>query len=155
MTKDFLMDAIGQLPDDLVERTDMLRQHKPIVWYRWAAAAACLCVALSLSGLLVLPWTFMAFQKAGSAAPENEAADQMAPLELMFADATVVTVEDDLLTLRLENGALRLVELADLAQVPALEPGMQVRVYYYGTKEYGDGTLTLITERIEVKEETK
>jgi hypothetical protein len=149
------MDAIGQLPDDLVERTDALRQKKPVTWYRWAALAACLCVVLSLSGLLVLPWTFMAFQKAGSAAPENEAADQMAPLELMYADATVVAVDTDLLTVRLENGALRLIEFDDLAQEPVLEPGMQVRVYYYGTKEYEDGTLVLITERIEVKEETR
>ena len=155
MTKDLLMDAVGLLPDDLVENTDRIRRQKPVPWHHLVALAACLCIVLGLSGILVLPGTFIVFQKAGSAAPENMLADEAAPMEPMSADATVVAVEEELLTVQLENGALRQIELADLTQVPALEPGMQVTVYYYGTKEYGNGNLVLITERIEVKEETK
>ena len=43
---DQIIDAIGKLDDDMIEDVDALRQRPRTnrVWYRWAAAAACLCL---------------------------------------------------------------------------------------------------------------
>ncbi len=42
-------DALGLLPDDILAETDALRSQKPprkTVWWKWACAAACLCLAV-------------------------------------------------------------------------------------------------------------
>lgn len=48
MKREELMDAIGQLPEELIEGAAKKRMQKKLHWAPWAAVAACLCLLLSL-----------------------------------------------------------------------------------------------------------
>ncbi len=55
MKKEQLIDALGQMDDDMVQRVDALRQRKrKPLWVKWGAIAACLCLALGLYAALRL-----------------------------------------------------------------------------------------------------
>ena len=44
--KDSILDSVGRIDDDLIERVDALRRKKNVKpgWIRWGAAAACVCL---------------------------------------------------------------------------------------------------------------
>lgn len=146
MDKALLMDAIGYLPDDLVERTDKLRQTRPVCWQRWAAVAAGLVLILGAGSLWLLPQT--AEKSNDAAAPEQEVlADVNATSGPIYA--TVETVEDGCLTVVLVDGTCKHVDISGLAEMPELTPGMKIWIYL---SEDFDTTGVMIPEKIVIEE---
>lgn len=148
MNAELLMDAMGYLPDEMVEKTNNLRIAKSISWQKWTAWAACICLVLG-AGILLLPGT--ANKSAGdSAAPENMLADYSTTLGPIVA--TVQKVEKDCLTVTLADGTLWEVSLVNLTEIPALEPGMEVNIFL-GEEPADEADSILFPDRITVKEE--
>ena len=48
MNRETLMDAIGQLPEELLADVAKKRERRKNHWVQWAALAACLCLVLTL-----------------------------------------------------------------------------------------------------------
>lgn len=48
MKESRILDAIGELPEDLLAPVEKLRQRKRRPWVRWLSLAACLCLLISL-----------------------------------------------------------------------------------------------------------
>lgn len=155
MKSELLMEAMGYLPDDMVEKTDKLRTAKAVSWQKWVAWAACICLVLG-AGSLLLP-EMSGKSTNDSAAPEQVLTDEVGSTSMTPLTATVTTVEEDRLTVTLADGTQREVSLAQLSQIPALEPGMRIELYfaYVGTMdEDGADTEQVLTPcRIEIKEE--
>ena len=98
MNRETLMDAIGQLPEDLIAEAAKKRQRKKLHWAPLAAAAACLCLLLTLP----LGGGMKAANKA-----EAEAPMEMAPaIENVLKDHLFAGSADR------ENGADMTVESA-------------------------------------------
>lgn len=72
MNRETLMDAIGQLPEDIIAEAAEKRVRKKTRWTHWAALAACLCLVLTL------PLAVGGGMKASNKA-EMEAPMEMAP----------------------------------------------------------------------------
>lgn len=72
MTRENLMDAIGQLPEALIGEVAEKRMKKKHRWVPWGAAAACLCL------LLTLPLAVGGMQASSKA--ELEAPMEMVPI---------------------------------------------------------------------------
>ncbi|MBQ8797162.1 MAG: hypothetical protein IJZ56_03090 [Oscillospiraceae bacterium] len=122
MNAELLMDAMGYLPDEMVEKTNKLRTAKPIHWQKWAVWAACICLVLGL-GSLLLP-EMSGKSTNDSAAPEQVLTDQSLSTAPILA--TVQTVAEDHLTVSFSDGTIWKVSLENLTEIPALEPGMQI-----------------------------
>lgn len=152
MNAELLMDAMGYLPDDMVERTNKLRTAKPVAWYRWAALAASICLVLGLGSLLLPELAKKSTDDSAEVLTDEAGSTSMAPLT-----ATVTVVETTRLYVELADGTQREVSLAQLSQIPALEPGMQIKLYFAHvgtTDEDGADTEQVLTPcRIEIKEE--
>lgn len=71
MTNADMMDAIGELPEEMIAPVAALRQKKPIHWGRWAALAACIC-------LVLLPLSWQGWQTENKAAGEADKAPNAA-----------------------------------------------------------------------------
>ena len=152
MNGELLMEAMGYLPDEMLEKTDKLRVAKQIPWYRWAALAAGICILLGVGSQLI---PGLAQKSNDSVAPENMLADQSTTTAPIVA--TVETVEEEYLTVLFTDGTKRKVSLTGLAHVPALEPGMEVNIFLdwetAGSTEE-DGAENILTPyKITVKEE--
>ena len=98
MNRENLMDAIGQLPEDILAEAAKKRQRKKHHWAPLAAAAACLCLLLTLplgGGL----------KAANKAEAEAEAPMEMAPgMDSSLGDIFYAGAADS------ENGAEMKVE---------------------------------------------
>ena len=46
MSKNSVIDSVGRIGEDMVQEVEALRRRKRPGWMKWAAVAACLCVAL-------------------------------------------------------------------------------------------------------------
>lgn len=50
MSKDKIIDSLGRIDEDMIERVDALRRERRISsWVKWGALAACLCIVASLA----------------------------------------------------------------------------------------------------------
>lgn len=155
MTAEKLLDAMEYLPDELLEQTDKLRCRTSVRWQTWVATAACLCLLLGIGyGFLVPGASKMAND---GAAPEQVLTDEAGSTSMAPLTATVTAVEATYLYVELADGTQREVSLAQLSQIPELEPGMRIELYfaYVGTMdEDGADTERVLTPcRIEIKEE--
>lgn len=148
MNAELLMDAMGYLPDKMVEKTNKLRTAKPIHWQKWAAWAACICLALG-AGSLLLP-EMSGKSTNDSAAPEQVLTDQSVSTAPILA--TVQTVEEDHLTVSFSDGTIWKVSLENLTEIPALEPGMEVNIFL-GEELTEGAENVLLPYRITIKEE--
>ena len=112
MNRENLMDAIGQLPEEMIGEVAQKRMKKKIPWTRWAALAACLCLVLTLP--LVVGGGMKAANK-----PEMEAPMEMAPaIENILDDFFYAGTADR------ENGSDKKVESAHfLAHVVEIQEG--------------------------------
>ena len=104
MKREELMDAIGQLPEDMIEEVARKRNKKKIYWAPLAAVAACLCV------MLTIPMLPAAAEKNAVAESPMEMAPESAVMDSMTSNkgnaygsaqadfqATVVEVHDNYL----------------------------------------------------------
>ena len=146
------MDAMGYLPDEMVEKTNKLRTAKPIPWQKWAAWAACICLVLGLGSLLLPELEGKSTNDSAEVLADEAGSTSMAPLT-----ATVTVVEPTYLYVELADGTQREVSLENLTEIPDLKPGMEIKLYfaYMGTlDEDGADTEQVLTPcRIEIKEE--
>lgn len=71
MTNADIMDAIGELPEEMIAPVAALRQRKPIHWGRWVALAACIC-------LMLLPLSWQGWQAGNKAAAKVDKATNAA-----------------------------------------------------------------------------
>lgn len=90
MTAEQLHDALGLLPSDLIEETDVIRSRPPktvIVWKRWAAMAACFVLVLGcgLMAMRLLP---------GGGSMDKMATAECAPEAPAAAAPTEAAVQD-------------------------------------------------------------
>ena len=154
MTAEHILDAMNELPDHLLQQTDAIRHRKRIRWEPFVAAA-CLCVAVgAILGLLQGP-TKEAFDGAvGNAAPDCGALEDKVDAESttgLWWSATVLTVEQEQLTVRLDSGREVVVLLSELDLIPEFTPGQKIRIYLK------DGELPADTPlkpyKIEIKED--
>lgn len=138
MKAERIMDAMNYLPDELLLQTDALRQKKKYHWKRWAAVAACLCLAVGI-------WFI---------APGAKSADNAAAPEIGFLTdnagagsvsqesgstggiiAYVYEVYEDYVTVkRHEMDGLCdcpdiVVKLDELDEIPRLSKGQKIRIY--------------------------
>ena len=152
MNRETLMDAIGQLPEDILAETAKKRQRKKHHWAPLAAAAACLCLLLTLP----LGGGLKAASKAEAEAPMEMAPGMDSVLEdFFYAGATgsenaadmkveseqflahIVEVHESYLLVEpLEeewerNCADRITVTISAPQ--AFQPGDLVRIHYSGT----------------------
>lgn len=155
MNAEKLLDAMQYLPDEMLEQTDKLRRRKPIRWQPWVAAAACLCLLISVA------WGAGRNGLKGNdgAAPETNfgaMADQelSASTTASWLPATVDTVAEDRLTVTLPAGESAQVLLTELenGNIPAFQPGQKIRLYLENGA--GRGGETLIPYKIEIEEDT-
>jgi hypothetical protein len=152
VNREMLMDAIGQLPEDILAETAKKRQRKKHHWAPLAAAAACLCLLLTLplgGGMKAANKAEMEapmemapsmdsilgdFFYAGAADSEN-AADMKVESEQFLAHVVEV-YEGSLLVEPLEEEWER--STADritviIANPQECQPGDLVRIHYSGT----------------------
>lgn len=131
MTPEYLLNAMDALPERILTETDALRNRKHIRW-RPLATAACLILA---AGLVYSLWQGPAKDSSGTVGSLTEDAgammDQVESGSQTFGGwlATVVTVEQEKLTVRLRAGDLATVELSDLTERPEFRPGQQILIY--------------------------
>lgn len=149
-----LMDAIGRLPEEMIEDAAKLRRKKRLRWQPLAGLAACLCLLLSLPLAL---GSMTAESKADGSLQESpmEAKPEAngSAMDHLFSDkaygevtgeterflATVISVHSwGLLVEPLEDewersSADRIeVSFENLEKVPELSPGDLVRITYSG-----------------------
>ena len=146
MKREELMDAIGQLPEDMIEATARKRERKSVYWAPLAAVAACLCV------MLTIPMLPAAAEKNAMAESPMEMAPGSVLMDSMVSDkdnaygaaqaefrATVVEVHDDYLLVEpaedtWERTSADRIEVripAD-ADSQTFQKGDQVRITYSG-----------------------
>lgn len=131
-----LMDAMNYLPDELLEQTDALRQKKKVHWKRWAALAACLCLAAG--AWLLLPEVAVSKDSSNGAGAEDgesfsqslhDSCDTCIRIECSTLYATVVEVKETYIIVRCDDEQIT-VSLEKYEEVPALSPGQTVYIYY-------------------------
>ncbi len=82
MRTEDLLDAIGGVDDELLERSEKVKIKKPNTWKKWVPLAACLCLVLGLR-FLVFPGGFGMGSSKDDAATEN-----------MMSDGASIPMED-------------------------------------------------------------
>ena len=150
MKAEKIMDAMNYLPDELLLKTDALRQKKRNHWKRWAALAACLCLAVGI--WLINPGAKSADSSNG--APEYSLEDGAgnASAQSGSTGGTIVYVrevyEDYIVAEHTEWSAtcdcveihLVKVQLEGVENIPQLSVGQKIRIYT--DEELGAGTIT-------------
>ena len=154
MTAEYLLDAMNELPEYLLQQTDAIRRRKRIPWEPFATAA-CLCVAVgAILGLLQGPAKEAFDGAVGNAAPDCGALEDKVNVESttgLWWSATVLTVEQTQLTVRLDSGKEAVVLLSELDLIPEFTPGQKIRIYLEEGELPADGPLK--PYRIEIKED--
>ena len=148
MTNADMMDAIGELPEEMIAPVAALRQRKPIHWGRWVALAACIC-------LVLLPLSWQAGNKAAAEVDKatNAAMSQESAQENGFAqygsimDATgqasfraeVLEVDDNCILVRPLDGEAELrssdkiyASFLGVKTAPEIKVGDLVEITYSG-----------------------
>ena len=152
MSREELIDAIGELPEDLLAPVAALRQKKSVHWGRWVALAACIC-------LVLLPLSWQGWQAGSKAAGEADRVpnEEMslesvqgngAPQYGIITDSTgrpsfraeVLEVDGNCILVRPLEGEAELnsadkiyVSFGKLQDVPRIEVGDTVEIFYDGT----------------------
>ena len=146
MKREELMDAIGQLPEDMIEETARKRDKRRIYWAPLAAVAACLCVMLTIPMLPASAEKNAAAESPMEMAPESELMDSVVSnkgnaygsAQAEFR-ATVVEVHDNYLLVepaedaweRTSADRIEVTIPAD-ADAQTFQKGDQVRITYSG-----------------------
>ena len=152
MSREELIDAIGELPEDLLAPVAALRQKKSVHWGRWVALAACICLVLlplSWQGWRVGNKATGSMDKAPNEAMSQESAQgNGSPQYGMITDSTgqpsfraeVLEVEDNCILVRPLAGEAELrsadkiyVSFGKMQDVPKIEVGDTVEICYDGT----------------------
>lgn len=145
-----LMDAMNYLPDTLLEQTNALRQKKKLHWKRWAALAACLCLAVGI--WFMIPGAKSADSSNG--APEYSLEDgagnasaqsgstggTLVYVREVYEDYIVVEHNELSATCDCVEVHLVKVQLEGLENIPQLSVGQKIRIYT--DEELGAGTIT-------------
>ena len=150
MTPEYLLDAMNELPEALVDRTDRIRGRKPIHWQPWVAAA-CLVLAVGVAGNFLKLGGEESYDSMQEDAG-NSLHDEDFSTSGYWWSATVLTVEEKMLTVRLEFGREVNVVLTELEEKLAFAPGQQIRIWLEKPELPADGPLKPF--RIELKEAT-
>lgn len=154
MTPQKLMDAMNYLPEELIEKTDALRQKKRNHWKSWAALAACLCMAVG--AVFMVPGAKSADNASGAGEYEymDEDADTIGSAQLesgstggiivyvheVYEDYIVVEYSEWSATCDCVKIRLVKVQLEGLENIPKLSVGQKIRIYT--DEELGVGTIT-------------
>lgn len=160
-----LLDALEYLPDDLLEETDALRCRKRVPWVRWAALAACACLAVGL--WFFFPGATSTDSACGSI--ENGVADlEDFSTALNAVEVEVYEVAEDHITvihqvnipqppetdgIHIQVAQIK-VTFENLEQIPSFEPGQKIRIYYDELDQDGLSVSPYRIEIIDEKEET-
>lgn len=136
MTAEKLMDAMNYLPEDLLLKTDALRQKKRFRWKPLVAAAACLCFVM---GLWFLNPGLKAAESTGGMDTGNLSDDAGTVIEQSGSTtgikAKVYQVYEDYILVTLvyengfDNGIPKNVSLENLEQIPKFEAGQIIIIY--------------------------
>lgn len=148
MKQQELVDAIGELPEEMIAPVAELRKKKPIRWIPWVALAACLCLAL-----LPLAWQGVSMDSLYSKAENEErypaespesAGDRYGGLtdndgsQQMFR-AEVLEIYDTYMLVRplegeaeLKSGSKIEISFAKVQHLPILAVGDKVEITYSG-----------------------
>lgn len=135
MKAEKIMDAMNYLPDELLLQTDALRQKKTYHWKRWAALAACLCLAVGI--WLINPGAKSADN--GAAPESNYFADDAGMGSISQESgstggfvAYVNEVHEDYITVKrhqMDDRPDIVVKLDELEEIPKLSKGQKIRIY--------------------------
>lgn len=159
-----LLDALENLPDDLLEETNALRCKKRVHWVRWTALAACLCLCVGL--WFAFPGATSSDNAAGT--PMEEIGNALEDKEQSTSstgsmDAIVYSVGEDHITVTstvkcpypdgLDGFCVQMVQTTvlfeNLEKIPNFKPGQEIRIYYDETNEDG----SLLPYKIEIIDE--
>lgn len=138
MTAQKLMDAMNYLPEELLERTDALRQKKRLRWKPVAAVAACLCLVAGL-------WLLNPGLKAANGAASSDEAyfDEDAGMGAINQESgstagivvRVYEVHEDYILVQYVyangfcDGIPIQVSLEELEQIPQFSVGQKICIY--------------------------
>ena len=141
MNGENIMDAIGELPEDLLAPVAELRKKKPVHWTRWASlAAACLLILMISLSLPLL----RAENRESAKDFINSEQEMMPEVAETVASAhsfraTVLEVDDRCILVRPLEGEQELrsadkiyASFRNLKEVPKIEVGDIVEITYSG-----------------------
>lgn len=138
---EYIMDAMGELPEDLIVSADKMRA-KPNRWLRrWLAAAACLLLVVGLGAAVSLSPYF-----ANAENTKSEAQNDVVPEGFMYR-ARIKEVGDNYLVVKYEGAVYGAVSapvkvyLGALAEEEALTEGDLIIVYYDGNIHLDENTM--------------
>ena len=152
MTAERVLDAMNELPDHLLEQTDLLRSRKPVRWQTWVAAA-CLVLVMGIAYSFLVAPAEKANDMVGDAGEDGMLEDKMESASTTgdWWIATVLTVEGDTVTVRTEFGSEREMQLTELEEKVDLQPGQRIRIYLKEAQMPTEGVLK--PYRIKIEEE--
>lgn len=146
MKQTHIVDAVGELPEELIAPVARLRTKKRHTWVAWAALAACLCVALHF-GLSRSGWRLDMKSESLAEAPQESPADtRPAPenaygglLDAEIFRATVLEIHEGYILVKPLEGEWELtsadkieVSLEQVQPRPTLAVGDIVEIHYSG-----------------------
>ncbi|MBR2309201.1 MAG: hypothetical protein IKA47_01535 [Oscillospiraceae bacterium] len=152
MTPEYLLDAMNDLPEDLLDRTDRIRDRKPICWQPWVAAA-CLVLAVGVAGNFLRLGGEKSYDSMKEDAGDAMHDDQFSTTGGYWWSATVLTAEKEKLTVRLGFGQEAEVILTQLEEKMEYTPGQRIRIWLKEPELPADGPLEPV--KIELEEETR